>query len=165
MPTLSWVDWTLLAVLSLSVLIGLWRGFVLEVLSLAGWVVAYFAAQWLAPNWAPRLPIGEPQSAANFAAAFALAFIATLVVWGLASRLVRMLVNATPLRGIDRVLGAAFGALRGLVMLLAVATVVALTPAAKSPMWHGSVGARWLADGLHQLKPWLPPDIASFLPA
>jgi membrane protein required for colicin V production len=165
MDQLSWVDWALLAVLLLSVLIGLWRGFVLEVLSLAGWVVAYFVAQWLAPSWAPRLPVGAPQSSVNFAAAFALAFIATLVLWSLVSRLVHLLVNATPLRGLDRVLGAVFGALRGLVMLFAVATVVALTPAAASPMWHGSVGARWLAEGLRQLKPWLPPDIVHYLPA
>jgi membrane protein required for colicin V production len=50
-------------------------------------------------------------------------------------------------------------------MLFAVTTVVALTPAAKSPIWQGSHGARWLAEGLRQLKPWLPPDILQFLPA
>jgi len=165
MDALSWVDWAVLAVLLLSVLIGLWRGFVLEVLSLAGWVAAYFAAQWLAPSWAPRLPVAAPQSSANFAAAFALAFIATLMLWALASRVVHLLVHATPLRGMDRMLGAVFGALRAVVMLFAVTTVVALTPAAKSPVWQGSHGARWLAEGLRQLKPWLPPDILQFLPA
>ena len=48
---LSWVDWALLAVLAVSVVIGLVRGFVFECLSLAGWVVAWFAAQWGAPWW------------------------------------------------------------------------------------------------------------------
>ena len=43
----------LLGVLLLSVLVGLVRGLVFEVLSLLGWVVAYFAAQWFAPSW-PR---------------------------------------------------------------------------------------------------------------
>ena len=165
MDTLSWVDLSLLGVLLLSLLIGLWRGFVLEVLALAGWVAAYFAAQWLAPTWAARVPLGEPGSSLNYAATFAIAFIAVLVAWGLASRVLRMLVNATPLRGADRVLGAAFGLLRGVLLLLVLATVVALTPAAKSPEWHRSQGVQWLAVALQELKPLLPPDIANFLPA
>ncbi len=113
MSGIGWIDWLLLAALVLSMLVGLWRGFVLEVLALAGWVVAYFAAHWLAPMWAPHLPIGAAGSNLNFVAAFAITFIAVLVLWGLASRLVRLLINATPLRGVDRVLGALFGVVRG----------------------------------------------------
>ena len=48
MAELGWIDWTLLAVLAVSMVIGLMRGFVFEVMSLAGWLVAWFAAQWLA---------------------------------------------------------------------------------------------------------------------
>ena len=40
------IDWTFLAVLLVSMLIGAWRGLVYELLSLAAWVVAFFAAQW-----------------------------------------------------------------------------------------------------------------------
>jgi membrane protein required for colicin V production len=165
MQDLSWIDLCLLAALAVSVLVGLWRGFVLEVLALIGWVVAYFAAQWLAPIWAPHLPIGAPQSSVNFAAAFALAFIGVLVLWGLVSRLFGLLVRATPLRGIDRVLGAAFGALRGVVLLLVLVTAVALTPAAASPQWNASQGVQWLNVALHELKPLLPNGVAQFLPA
>jgi membrane protein required for colicin V production len=163
MPPLSWVDLTLLGVLLLSLGLGLWRGFVLEVLALAGWVVAYFAALWLGPTWAPHLPLGEPGSGLNQAAGFAAAFIAVLVGWGLASRVLRMLVSATPLRGADRVLGAAFGLLRGVLLLMLVAVVVAQTPAAKSPQWHQSQGAQWLAVALQGVKPLLPPDLAQYL--
>ncbi len=45
MTMLTAVDWILLAVLGLSMLLGLWRGLVQEVLSLAGWVAAFFVAQ------------------------------------------------------------------------------------------------------------------------
>ena len=73
---LGWVDWALLAVLALSVVIGLWRGLVFEVLSLLGWVAAYIAAQMFAPAVAPLLPIGHPGEALNHAAAFAATFVA-----------------------------------------------------------------------------------------
>lgn len=162
---IGWIDAALLAALVLSVVVGLWRGFVLEVLALAGWVAAYVGAHWLAPDWARHLPVGEPGSTLNFAASFVAAFVVVLVGWGLAARVLRMLINATPLRGADRVLGGAFGLLRGLLLLLILATVVAFTPAATSPQWRGSHGAQWLGVALHGLKPLLPPDVARHLPA
>ena len=162
---LSWVDWALLAVLVVSVVIGLVRGFVFECLSLAGWLAAWFAAQWGAPAVAARLPVNDPGSALSHGAAFLLAFVAALVVWTLLSRLVRMLIHATPLSIPDRLLGAGFGALRGGVFLLALCTVVALTPAAQSVAWRGSHGGPWLAQGLTWLKPLLPERAARLLPA
>jgi membrane protein required for colicin V production len=165
MEHIGWVDLAMVGVLLLSLGLGLWRGFVLEALALIGWVVAYFAAHWLAPQWAPHLPMGEPGSNLNYAASFALAFMAVLIGWGLASRVLRLLVNATPLRGADRVLGAAFGLLRGVLLLMVLATLVAQTPAAGSEPWSRSQGAQWLAVAMQGLKPLLPPDIAQFLPA
>jgi membrane protein required for colicin V production len=165
LPALPWADWALLAVLAASVLVGLFRGFVFECLSLAGWVVAWFAAQWAAPQLAPSLPVGPPGSALNLAAALCLCFIAALVVWGLAAKLIRMLIHATPLSVPDRLLGAAFGVLRGVVLLLAVSSVVAMTPAAQSNTWRQSQGARWLNSALHALKPLLPDAVARTLRA
>lgn len=159
-PQLSWLDWALLAVLLLSVLVGLVRGFVFELLSLAGWVVAWFAAQWAAPQLAPVIPVGAAGSALNLGVAFALVFFAALIVWTLLARLLRLLIHATPLSLPDRLLGAAFGLLRGAVLLLAVATVVALTPASQSSAWRASEGARWLGVALAGLKPLLPDTLA-----
>jgi membrane protein required for colicin V production len=161
---LGWVDGTLLAVLAISVLVGLWRGFTFEAMSLAGWVVAYFAAQWAVPQVAGHIGIGSPGSELNHAAAFALCFAAALLVWALLARLLRLLVHATPLTLPDRALGAVFGLLRGAVLLLALATVVTLTPAAQSEPWQASTGARWLSAIMQGIGPMLPPDVAQWLP-
>jgi membrane protein required for colicin V production len=165
LPALSWIDWSLLVVLAASVVVGLVRGFVFECLSLAGWIVAWFAAQWTAPMLAPHLPIGAAGSALNLAAALALCFIAAIVVWTLLARLIRLLLHATPLSFPDRLLGGGFGLLRGAVLLLAVAAVVGLTPAAQSPAWRQSQGARWLGLALQAVKPLLPDSAARLLPA
>ena len=162
--SLNWVDWALVATLLLSVVLGLARGLVFEVMSLVGWVVAWFVAQWFAPEVAVHLPVGVPGSSINVAAAFALTFIAALVAWGLLARLVRLLVHATPLSIIDRLMGGAFGILRGVVLLLAVAMVVALTPAGKSPAWRQSRGAMWLNSSLQGIKPVLPAAVVKLLP-
>jgi membrane protein required for colicin V production len=165
LAALGWVDLSLLAVLALSVVVGLWRGLVFELMSLIGWVVAYIAAQAWSPLLAPRLPIGTPGSALQQGAAFALTFLAALIAWAVLARLLRLLVHATPLTFIDRVLGAGFGLLRGAVLLLAVSTVVAFTPAMHSQAWQDSKGAAWLGAALQGLKPMLPEDVSRHLPA
>jgi membrane protein required for colicin V production len=165
LPTLGWVDWVLLAVLALSVIVGLWRGAVFEVLSLAGWLVAYLVAQLFTTQVAPHITVGDSGSALNHGVTFAMLFVATLIIWAIAARLVRLLIHATPLKAIDRALGAAFGLLRGAVVLLALATVVLLTPAARSADWQASQGAAWLTLLLEGLKPMLPRELAHHLPA
>ena len=162
---LSWIDWALIAVLALSIVAGVMRGFVFEVLALVGWLVAWFAAQWFAADVGPYIPIGVPGQGLNHATAFVFCFVAGIVLWTLLARLIRMLIHATPLSLADRVLGAGFGLLRGAVLLLAVATVVALTPAATSRGWRDSQGAMWLNIAMHGLKPVLPAPVAKLLPA
>lgn len=163
--TATTLDLVLLGVLLLSALIGLWRGLTFEVLALLGWVAAYVAAQALGARLAPSLPIGAAGSAINVGAAFALVFVVVLVVWGLAARLVRALVHATPLSGLDRLLGSMFGVLRGGVVLLALVTLVLLTPLKNSGSWQQSQLAQALGVALRQLKPLLPDDLAQHLPA
>ena len=159
------VDLAMLAMLALSVIFGLVRGLIFEVMALAGWVVAYFAAQWFSPDLARQLPVGAPGSAANLAAAFGIVFLATLIAWGLFARLLRLLLRATPLSAIDRVGGGAFGLLRGGVVLLVLATLVRYSPAAQSPLWQASVGAGWLNESIGVIRPLLPGDIGQWLPA
>lgn len=159
----GWVDVMSLAVVSISVLMGLWRGLVFEVLSAAGWVVAYFAAQWFTPQWSTyvpfAVPIGSPGSSLNQAAMFGLAFIAFLLMWGIASKLVRMVVRSVPgISGADRLTGGVFGLVRALVLMLAIATVVGLTPLATSAAWRQSHAAAWTQDFLLSLKAVLPAD-------
>jgi membrane protein required for colicin V production len=161
----GWIDWALLAVLLLSVVVGLWRGLVFELLSLAGWVVAFFAAQWFAPSVAPMLPFGTPGSALNFALAFAVTFVVAMLLWAIASKLIRLLLHATPLQPLDRLLGAVFGVLRALVLLLVVTTLVLLSPMRSSAAWKQSHGAAWLVALFHGLKPMLPASLAEHLPA
>jgi membrane protein required for colicin V production len=161
----SWVDWALIAVLAISVVVGLWRGLVFEVLSLVGWVVAFIVAQAFAPVVAPYVPVGTRGGALNQGVAFLAAFVLALIVWALASRLLRFVIHATPLQPVDRLLGGVFGLARGAVLLLAVTTVVLLTPAHRSVAWQHSHGAVWLAALLQGLKPALPDAIVRQLPA
>src|SRR6185436_2710875 len=102
---MAWIDVVLLGVLCISVVIGMMRGLVFELLSLLGWFVAYLAAQWMTPEVAPDLPIGKPGSGINHAAGFAATFVAALLLWAILSRLLKFLIHATLLSLPDRALG------------------------------------------------------------
>jgi membrane protein required for colicin V production len=156
-PALGWIDIAMLAVIVLSALAGAVRGLTFEILSLLGWVAAWFAGLWLGPVLAPHLPIGTPGSPLNGIAAFAAAFLVVLILSGLAARAVSALVGKTLLRPLDRLLGAVFGFLRGLLVLLAVTIVVSYTPVASSTAWRESHGAVWLNAILRELVPLIAP--------
>lgn len=147
---MNWVDWVILAVVVVSTFASLVRGFIAEAFSLAALVVATVAAivftttlsQWLASL------IESPM--ARTLLAFAALFIGTLIVGSIVGRLLRRLVHASGLGGIDRGLGLLFGAVRGLLIVMVVALGLALTPAMDSVAWKESkllpylmAGVRW----------------------
>jgi membrane protein required for colicin V production len=164
MTMLTAVDWILLAVLGLSMLLGLWRGLVHEVLSLAGWAAAFVLAQMYAPQAAAWLPMEGSSQMLRYAAGFVATFVAVLIATVLVSFVVKKLVSAVGLGPLDRLLGSLFGLLRGLVILLAVTVVVGMTPMRESDAWQSAQGAQWLQHFLHVLKPVLPADFGKYLP-
>ncbi len=93
----------------------------------------------------------------NGIVAFACAFLIVLVLWGLGARAVSALVGKTPLRPLDRLLGAVFGEARGVLVLLALATIVSFTPATASAAWRESHGAAWLNSIVRELMPSFSP--------
>jgi membrane protein required for colicin V production len=162
--------WTLVDLLlgiglALSVLVGLWRGLVTEMMSLLGWGVAYFAAQWLGPSASGMVPIGELGSRTNVVAGMVVAFVLVWVVWALLSWAIVQAVRASVLSGPDRLMGAVFGLMRGLVVALVVATLVSMTPIARWEPWQTSRGVAWLEVLMRGLRPILPAQVVQFLPA
>lgn len=115
----NWADWLILAVLVVSSLISLKRGFVKEALSLAIWLFAFMIAVWFASAVAPRLAPWIEQPSLRQLAAFAALFIGTLIAGSMIGYLVSGLVKATGLSGTDRFLGVLFGFVRGLVIVMA----------------------------------------------
>jgi membrane protein required for colicin V production len=160
---LSWVDLALAALLLLSIGIGLWRGLVFEVMSLAGWVVAYFAASPLSPVVASLLPEGKFGPAVLHVVSLALAFFFVLIVWSLVTRLVKTLIHATPLSVVDRLGGAGFGALRGVFIALLLVLVIGASPLAETSTWQASRAAPVLAGVLREATPLLPEPVARFV--
>lgn len=160
MPAL---DWIFSAVLLLSMALGAWRGLVYEVLSLVNWAVAFVAAQWLALDVSHHLPMSGASEVMRYAVGFVLVFVACAVAGGLLVVLIRKLTEAVGLRPIDRVLGIAFGLMRGVLLLLVATLLVSMTPLQESLSWKESSGANLCTAVIASLKPVLPQSVGRYL--
>lgn len=113
-------DWIILVVLGLSILLSLWRGFVREAASLAGWIAAFVIANMFTGEMASLLAPWIENITGRYVAAGAILFAGTLVLAGMLGKLGNQVVHATGLTLLDRLLGTAFGFARGIIIVLVV---------------------------------------------
>ena len=158
------LDWIFGGVLLVSLLLGAWRGLIYEVFSLLSWVAAFMVAQWLAPDLAPRLPMSGSGEAVRYAVAFIVVFVLSVLVGSLLASLAQKFFAAVGLRPADRALGAVFGLVRGVLLLLLATVVITMTPLKTDRWWQVSVGTDLALATLKGLKPVLPQEFAKYLP-
>ena len=162
---LTLTDGVLGGILLLSLVVGAWRGLVHELMSLAGWVAAFFVAQWLAQDVAQWLPLWrEAAPQVRYALSFVLVFVASMFAAALVSWLLSKVVSTAGLKPVDRSLGGIFGLARGVVVLLVLAVVVHLLGMHRQDWWHGSHLPPVLEWGLAGIKPVLPLPMQGWLP-
>jgi len=162
---LGLTDGVLCGVLLLSLVVGAWRGLVYELMSLAGWLAAFVLAQWLAQDVADVLPFWrDADGPVRYALSFALVFVASVFAASLLSWLLRLVVSNAGLRPADRSLGAVFGLMRGVVVLMALAVVVQLLGWHKDEWWQQSRLTPWLQVLLTGIRPLLPEALQAYLP-
>ncbi len=119
-------DWLIVAVVAVSSIASLWRGFVREAISLAAWVAAFLLATMFGPAFESLLVDAIENPQIRQLSAFLLLFVATLLVCSLLGYLLSQLLKITGLGLIDRILGMAFGLVRGVVVVLALLLLVKL---------------------------------------
>ena len=165
---LTWVDIVLLAILGLSALVGLWRGFVVEVMSLAVWIAAFWLAFAFGDDVAPLFDGVVQAQAARLFLGYACLFFGALLLGGLVTWLMGKIVKSTGLSGTDRLLGLGFGLMRGLALASLFVLLLGFTPLPQTPEWRDSHMLPGFQRGAEWLRGWLPAEVAEhvrFAPA
>lgn len=156
------VDIAFFTILVISSLVGVWRGLVREVLALVGWVAAawisYHYATWLAHEWLTGVPGGEMT---QLALGFVILFILTMIVCALIGQFLAKIMQQAGLSPMDRLLGFAFGFLRGLLIVVILSSLIVLTSLSQTTEWRKawSLPAVELLTGMAQA--WLPDEWAA----
>ncbi|MGH8389862.1 MAG: CvpA family protein [Pseudomonas sp.] len=134
----TWVDWAIVAIVAISALISLSRGFVKEALSLVTWIIAG-AVAWMFGGSLSEYLAGYIQTpSARVITGCAIMFVATLIVGAMINYLIGELVRVTGLSGTDRFLGMAFGAARGVLLVVVAVGLLSLGPVQQDEWWQQS---------------------------
>jgi membrane protein required for colicin V production len=158
--TFNITDLAMLAVLALSIFIGLFRGATREVLGIAGWIGAFATVFYGLPLFRPfgRHYIHNPMMADAVVAG--VLFILSLAVFILISRIISTGVQGSMLGGLDRSLGLVFGFLRGVFILCLIYLAMGFFyPHGHMPDYITNARfTPWVAQGANELKRFIPTD-------
>lgn len=144
------VDWVILLLIAASTLLAFWKGFVQQLLSFMGWILALVAARMLGQQVAPAFSSLLPDPGLQLAAAYAAITLVVLLASKVVSSAFGTLIQKMGLGVIDRFLGVLFGALRGLVIVVLLVAVTSLTDLRQHQLWQQSL----LLPYLEQIRDW-----------
>jgi len=159
---MNWFDFTILGVIGLSAIISLIRGFTKEAISLITWFAAFFVASNFYPEVTQFLTgIDDPKL--RNSAAIAILFIATLLIGGLVNYIINRLITVTGLSGTDRLLGAIFGAIRGILIVSALLFFIDYVTTFEEELWwkeaqlppHFAIVISWFFEHLESSSSFL----------
>ena len=157
------VDIAIVAIVSISLIIGLFRGFIREVLSLFSWIASVWIAYTYAAAGAAYLDPYIDQPPLRTVAAFAGIFVAALILISMFSHLICRILSITRISGVDRSLGTLFGLIRGIIVVAALILVATFMGLISQPWWHDSLLVDYFNPVTDFIRSLLPADIAEFV--
>lgn len=182
MSAFNWVDYVFLAIFIISMLSGLGRGFIGEVLSLLTWVISAVVASMFTKSlaaWFTGIPMvqsaissvsttlgvnsGEPVSMLAIGGSFIVLFIGSMIICSILAGLISQVGNLPGISIVNRLAGGVFGVVRGYIINVLIVFLVQISPLAQQAQWQQSQlvpmfasGANFVSNlvqpGLQQLK-------------
>jgi membrane protein required for colicin V production len=156
---MNWIDAAVIAVIFLSALVGLARGLIREVMSLAVWLAAVGVGYLYYKGIAEVLTPHIAQPGVRLGVAFVGLVLIVLILGAVLGALLSKLIDKTGLTGLDRLLGLFFGAARGIVLVAMAVFLAGLTPLADESWWQESKAIAQCQQAAVWLLSLVPPAI------
>lgn len=151
-------DWFIIVVIAVSMIVAASQGFLLEIISLAGLIFGLLLAFW---NYrilgAPLAHVIHSEQVAD-AIGFLLIALGVMVIIGLLGRLISRLARTAGLGGLDSLLGAIFGIVRGCILvIIAIIAIAAFFP--ESTWMNGSRLAPYFLSAANHVSAGAPAEL------
>lgn len=157
---LTWLDILLLVIVTLSALMGLWRGLITEVMALVVWVAAFWLAIGFGPQAAGLFTGYVEMPTARWLLGYATVFVVVLMLGALLTWLLHKAVKGTGLSGTDRVLGLGFGLARGAGVGCVLVLAAGFTPLPQESGWQNGLLVPGFTRAAQWMQGWLPKVVA-----
>ena len=154
------IDIVVLAIVGISIALGVLRGLVREVLALVAWVAAFLLSNFLAPEAARLLPQGMGSEEVRLLVSYVVVFIIVLVALSVLAILASKLVKVVGLGVSDRAVGGVFGLVRGVLVVMILVLLAGLTSLPRQSAWREAALRGALEATAGYVKAWLPADLS-----
>lgn len=157
-------DFVVLAILAASIVVSMMRGLVREVLSLIAFAAAFIAAIWWGPSVYAALASYIDTDLLRMAIAYAGLFIGVLLAVGIINVALGTAIRSTGLAPADRGLGAMFGLMRGLLVVLVLIIAAGYTPFPAEAWWRQAMLSPLAEQAVMGIKQQLPAEVGQWIP-
>ncbi|MCK5930726.1 MAG: CvpA family protein [Fulvimarina manganoxydans] len=148
--TLTILDAILVAIMLVSALLAMVRGFSREVLSVVAWAVSAFAAFYFFESLTPFVSQYVNNEKAAMAIAAAGIFFVTLIIVSFITLKIADFIIDSRIGALDRVLGFIFGAVRGLLLVVVAMLFFNWLAPENQPGWVANAASKPFLDDLGQ---------------
>jgi len=162
---LPWIDLVIIVFFAISILIGVYRGFVKETLSVASWALAAFVAFQFGEQASQYIKPYIKQEPLDLAIAYVAVFLVALIAFSIVSHIVSQIFDSSGMKGIDRSIGSLFGAVRAAVIVVVLILVGRFMAMDNQQWWTDSGLIPYFEPLVVWFKSFLPVDIIAKIEA
>lgn len=148
---LNIADYIIIAVIIISTLISLIRGFFKELISLAIWILGIWVAIKFHATFAEVFAPYISNISLRLIIGFASLFLSVLIFGAIFGYFLSFVIAKSGMSGFDRLLGMIFGCVRGVLLIAVVLLLISTTSFVQDDWWQKSV----LIPHLQLLVDWL----------
>jgi len=163
--SLPWIDIVIIALFVISILVGIYRGFVKETLSVASWALAAFVAFRYGEQASIYVKPYVTKEPLDLAIAYVAVFLISLIVFSVISHIISQIFDSSGMKGIDRSIGSIFGAIRAAAIIVILVLVGRFMAMDNQQWWMDSQFIPYFEPLVEWFKSFLPADIISKIEA
>jgi membrane protein required for colicin V production len=162
---MPWIDIVIIAFFAVSILIGIYRGFVREVLSVASWALAAYVAFRYGEQVSVYIKPYVNQEPLDLAVSYVAVFLVALILFSVISHIISQIFESSGMKGIDRSIGGIFGAIRAAIIIVVLILVGRFMAMDNQQWWIDSGFIPYFEPLVEWFKSFLPADVISKIEA
>ncbi len=151
------IDYCIIAVVFLSIFFGCFRGFIRELLSLIGWVLAFYTANFFTDSFYQLIPFNLDDSI-KYIVGYFIIFISVLIIASMIIKLINKFIKSVGLGFSNFILGGFFGFTRGVLVVFVMIFLLEKTSFALNPAWENSSYIVIIKNTIENTLPYLPEE-------
>jgi membrane protein required for colicin V production len=151
------IDYAIIVIILLSIFFGCFRGFIRELLSLIGWFLAFYTANFFTDSLYQYIPFALDDTI-KYITGYFIIFLLVLIFASIIIKLINKFIKSVGLSFSNFILGGFFGFTRGVLIIFVMILLLEKTSFSLNPGWANSTYIPIIKNSVENTLPYLPED-------